>query len=211
MRAYDGGVVLRYMLPPFGTGFRIQSEGTEFRFARAYDCFGLNLGTFGNSHEGEFDPVNSGKIRPFHLFDAPLVCKTGTGSETIALAEADKQDYAGAYFSGFLDGAPGVGIRLSPRHDGRPDNAPAPPPVIVAQPAGPFATPWRVIMTGDTPGTLVESSLIPVLARPGALKDTAWIRPGKGPGTGGTDGRWMFQIQVSTPPRTRPISISLLR
>jgi alpha-glucosidase len=39
-------------------------------------------------------------------------------------------------------------------------------------------TPWRVIMIGDNPGTLIESEIIQNLNDPCAIKDPSWIKPG---------------------------------
>lgn len=46
-------------------------------------------------------------------------------------------------------------------------------------PAGPFATPWRVVLVGDTPGQLLESTVALNLAAPLSLKDAYWVEPGK--------------------------------
>ncbi|MEV4150577.1 glycoside hydrolase family 97 catalytic domain-containing protein [Amycolatopsis sp. NPDC049691] len=43
---------------------------------------------------------------------------------------------------------------------------------------GPFATPWRVAITGDL-AAVTESTLADDLARPSELDDTSWVRPGK--------------------------------
>src|SRR5690606_39923836 len=61
--------------------------------SRDYACHALNLGRFGTSHEGEFDPVDASRIRPHHLLDLPLVCATGQGTTTFAIAEADLSRY----------------------------------------------------------------------------------------------------------------------
>lgn len=43
----------------------------------------------------------------------------------------------------------------------------------------PFVSPWRVIMVGQTLGSIVESSLITDVSKPCVLKDTTFIKPGK--------------------------------
>ena len=42
-----------------------------------------------------------------------------------------------------------------------------------------FITPWRVVLVGDTPGDLLESTVAVNLASPLELADTSWIKPGK--------------------------------
>ena len=180
VRVYDEGVAIRYILPSQEglSEFTIQNELTRFSFAADYTCFGLNLGKFANSHEGEFDPIKASRIREHNLYDNPLVCKTGRGQGVFALAESDVRDYPGSWFTGRGDGGLGVDIRLTPRFDSRPDglNKAA---VRARMTAAGVVSPWRVIMLGDNPGSLAESSLIAVLGAPSELKDTSWIKPGK--------------------------------
>ncbi|MBP1679350.1 MAG: glycoside hydrolase family 97 protein, partial [Bacteroidetes bacterium] len=42
----------------------------------------------------------------------------------------------------------------------------------------PCQSPWRVILVGKTPGSLIESTLIESLNPPPAFEDRSWIRPG---------------------------------
>jgi alpha-glucosidase len=43
----------------------------------------------------------------------------------------------------------------------------------------PHESPWRVLMLGDEPGRLVESTLLLSLNPPSVVRDPSWIRPGK--------------------------------
>ena len=178
-RVYDQGVAFRYQLPVQKglSTFTIQNELTRFDFAKDYQCFGLNLGKFANSHEGEFDPIKASSIREHHLYDHPLVCKTGVGQITFALAESDVKNYPGSWFTGRGDGGLGVSTLLTPRFDNRADGLEK--AAVKASLTTDFNTPWRVIMLGDNPGDLTESSLIAVLGEPTKIKNTDWIKPGK--------------------------------
>lgn len=180
VRAYDEGVAIRYVLPNQAglTKFTIQNELTRFAFANNYACYGLNLGKFANSHEGEFDPIKASSIREHNLYDNPLVCKTGVGQTTFALAESDVRDYPGSWFIGRGDGGLGVDVKLTPRFDNRPDGLEK-AAVRATMAAAGVKSPWRVIMLGDTPGALAQSSLIAALGEPTKIKDTRWIKPGK--------------------------------
>lgn len=177
LRAYDDGIALRYRLPlPASGDLVVKEDLTGFLFPRDYACWALNLGRFGTSHEGEYDPVAASTLRPHHLIELPLVCRTGAGDATFAIAEADLDRYAGLYLSGRGDGQPGVEAKLSPRLDA--------PEIAVRLPRSEVAgegrlTPWRVLMLGDTPGALVESNLVSSLNPPTPIQDTSWIRPGK--------------------------------
>lgn len=170
-RAYDDGAAFRYRLPPAGAEpVVIRAENTRFVFPKDYGCWGLNLGRFTTSHEGEYDPVPASRIRDGNLFDVPLVCKTGNGTTSFALAEADLKDWAGLYFTGAGDGALAVQSRLSPQPDD--------PGVAVRTRIGADVhSPWRVVMLADSPVKLIESTLITNLSAPPTF-DPGWVKPG---------------------------------
>jgi alpha-glucosidase len=52
-------------------------------------------------------------------------------------------------------------------------------PAFAVEVDTPFSTPWRVLMIGDEPGRLVESSIVLNLNPPSKIADTSWIRAGK--------------------------------
>jgi alpha-glucosidase len=177
VRAYDGGIALRYRLPlPAKGDLQVKEDLTGFLFPRDYACWALNLGRIGTSHEGEYDPIAASKLRPMHLIELPLVCGTGQGTTSFAITEADLDNFAGLYLTGRGDGRLGVEARLSPRLD-TPQLAVSIRRNEVA--AGGHLTPWRVLLLGDSPGALVESNLISSLNPPTSISDTSWIRPGK--------------------------------
>ena len=176
-RAYDDGIALRYRLPrPERGDLEVREDLTGYLFPRDYRCWSFNVGRFNTPHEGEFDPVQASRIRPMHLVDLPLVCETGSGGATFAIAEADLDRYAAFYLSGRGDGRLGLDTRLSPRHDATQLAVRIPRAEVAADG---HLTPWRVVMLGDRPGALVESNLISHLNPPTPIADTSWIRPGK--------------------------------
>src|SRR5437764_14177453 len=173
-RAYDDGAAFRYRLPPQEgiKEFEITAERTAFVFPTDLGCWALQLGGFDNSYEAEFDHITSSRIRPDAVLGLPLVCKTRDGRATFALTEADLDDYAGMHFAGLPSGY-GVTSLLSPRRD---DRGVA---VRGSLKEDGFRTPWRVVMVADSPGRLIESTLVTNLNPPSAVKDASWIRPGK--------------------------------
>lgn len=171
-RVYDDGVAFRYLVPA-DAGLKtlaVRNEETEFTFGGDYRCHGFNVGRFDSSHEGEFDPVQPSHIREHNTYDLPLVCRTEKNA--FAIAEANLVDYGGLYLTGRGDGKPGVQPRISPRLDDRGLIARV---EVGASGAG---SPWRVIMLGDSLGSLIDSNLIGNL-NPDPSFDTAWIKPGK--------------------------------
>jgi alpha-glucosidase len=172
-RAYNDGVAFRYVLPdqPALAGVSIRNEETIFDFAADYRCWALNLGKFGTSHEGEYDPVKASHFREHNLLELPVVCQTDGGT-SFAIAEADLKNYAGLYLTGRGDGGLGLQGKLSPRLDD-------PKTAVRTRIGTDTVSSWRVVMVGDTPGDLVSSNLMTSLNPPTALADTSWIKPGK--------------------------------
>jgi alpha-glucosidase len=172
LRAYDDGVAFRtiVLVQPKADETVVAGEETGFYFAADYRCWGLNVGRFQTSHEGEFDPVDSRRIREHNLFDLPFLCETGRAA--FLITEADLIGYPAMYLKGRGDGGPGLVTRLSPLI-GNPD--------VAARMASsePVRTPWRVIMLADRAGEFVQSNLVDNLATPSRIPDTVWIKPGK--------------------------------
>lgn len=176
-RAYDGGVAFRYVLPdqPPLAGVAVRGEETRFDFAPPKQegddrCWALNLGRFGTSHEGEYDPIQARSFRASALYELPVVCQTPKAA--FAIAEADLRNWAGLYLTGRGDGGLGLQAQLSPRLDD-------PTKAVTTRIGTDAVSPWRVVMMGDTPGDLVSSNLMTSLNPPTALTDTSWIKPGK--------------------------------
>lgn len=168
-RAYDDGVAFRYRIPSPGT-ISIKTELTEFNFPTDDLCWGFNMGRFGTDHDDEFRPIRASLIRPHDLFDVPLVYVTA--SAVVAVAQANLANYAGMGLSGRSDGRPGVRVKLAPRRDD-------PGIAVRGRPGADLLSPWRVLMIGDHPGRLIESTLITSLNPPSQIADTSWIRAGK--------------------------------
>jgi alpha-glucosidase len=170
-RAYDDGAAFRYVVPEQRglESFDIVDERSEFRFAEDHPCWAMRLNTFHSNYEKEFERVSVGQIRPGEHVGLPLTIEP-RGGPVVAIAEANLKDYAGMYLQG-LEGAPNALVsRLSPHSNG--DG-------LSVSARAPLASPWRVVMLGDAPGRLIESTLVLNLNDPPPFKDTSWIRPGK--------------------------------
>lgn len=170
-RAYDDGAAFRYVVPE-QKGFErvdVVEEKSEFRFPGDYACWAMQLNSFHSNYEKEFDRISVGRIKPGARVGLPLTIQTDGGA-TMAIAEADLKDYAGMYLQGVEGAANALVSRLAPHSNG--DG-------LAVSGRAPLASPWRVIMLGDEPGRLIESTLILSLNDPPAFRDTSWIRPGK--------------------------------
>lgn len=168
-RAYDDGVAFRYAIPRQESlqEFELVAENSEFRFANNADCWALELGRFTSNYETEFTPTTINDIAGDALVGLPLTIEMKEGP-TVAVTEADLTDYAGMY----LNGAETENALISVL-----SHLPGDEVCVKAQ--TPFASPWRVIMIGDTPGDLVKSNLVLNLNDPPALDDPGWIKAGK--------------------------------
>ena len=173
VRAYDTSIALRYAVPqqPDLATLRVANELTQFAFAGDYACTGLNLGSFGTSHEGEYDPVAASMIRPHNLYELPFVCRTGSGGPTIAIAEAAVENWPAMYLTGTETGAPGVAAKLARRPDD-------PAIAVKLDVGGGVVSPWRVVMVAPEAGKLIENTLLTSL-NPPAKGDFGWVKPGK--------------------------------
>lgn len=170
-RAYDDGVAFRYHIPAQAgiETLDIVEEISEFRFPADYRCWAMQLKTFRSNYEQEFEPTSVGQIKPDAIIGLPVTIQTD-GGPTLAIAEADLEDYAGMYLRGVEGSKNALVSRLSPHANG--DG-------FAVSGRTPLSSPWRALMIGDTPGRLIESTLILSLNDPPAFKDTSWIKPGK--------------------------------
>lgn len=50
---------------------------------------------------------------------------------------------------------------------------------VLVRRTGPFATPWRTVLAGETPGALADPRMTLNLNEPGRIADTSWIKPMK--------------------------------
>ncbi|HKG14224.1 MAG TPA: glycoside hydrolase family 97 catalytic domain-containing protein, partial [Pyrinomonadaceae bacterium] len=170
-RAYDDGAAFRYRIPAQAGLERVDivEEKSMFAFGGDYRCWAMQLKTFHSNYEEEFKPTSVGQIKPGAITGLPVTIQTD-GGPTLAIAEADLEDYAGLYLHGVEGSKNALYSRLSPHANG--DG-------LAVSGRSPLASPWRVLMIGDTPGRLVESTLLLSLNDPPAFKDTSWIKPGK--------------------------------
>ena len=168
-RAYDDGVAFRYVLPgqPNLSDFEITKENTEFHFPSDMKTWAFQINTFISSYEGNYLPTTIDALPDTGLTYLPLTMQRSDGM-TLAIAEAELTDYANMY----IRGLPGIALQVAlspfPGKSG-----------ICVQGKTPFSTPWRVLMIGEKPGDLIESTIILNLSPPLALDDVSWIKPGR--------------------------------
>jgi alpha-glucosidase len=169
-KIYNDGVAFRYVFPeqPAFKDFVIKDEISDFALANNPTIYALPLG-FNSSYEAYY---RIGKIDAFKWWDnlgLPLLLEFPTGNY-IALTEANLTDYSGMYVATSKDNPNTLETRLAPWPKD---------PSVKVRGTTPFVSPWRVLMIGDSPKTLIESNIVYSLNEPSKINDTSWIKPGK--------------------------------
>lgn len=155
-RAYNEGAAFCYVIPEQENveSFTITGELTRFRFGDDHFCWDTK------DPQGLYRRVPISEVG--QDCERPLVVEVADGP-FVALGEARLVDYARLRFKS-IPNANAFGIKLGSN--------------VTAE--APYATPWRYVVIGDTPGELIENNdLIPNLNDPCAINDTSWIKPGK--------------------------------
>jgi alpha-glucosidase len=184
LRAYDDGVAFRYMLPKQEglADFAIKSESTELRFAGAPTIHFTACEKFTTDHERPYQRKPLAELPREILLDLPLLAVWPDGSAA-AVTEARIRDFCGMYLQRANDDTSGVSTgggegagrvvlrtRLSPLP--RRNEA-----CVVGH--TPHASPWRVVLLGESAGRLLESNLLVCLNDERPAGDYRWIQPGK--------------------------------
>lgn len=171
LRAYDDGVAFRYRFPAQEgwPGLVISDERTEFALADQAQAYALPLNGYTTSFEARYWNGPLKDMPKDSLIGLPMLVEC-PGAGWAGITEANLTDYAGMYLAPEVGRAGVLRSRLSPL-PGEPKTA--------VRAALPHDSPWRVVMLGDSPGSLLESDILFDLNAPCALADTSWIHPGK--------------------------------
>ncbi|MEL6442661.1 MAG: glycoside hydrolase family 97 protein [Bacteroidota bacterium] len=171
VRVFDNGVGLRYVWPeqPNLGAFEIMEELTGFHlvgnpqtwFIRAYEE---------NRYEYLYEqmPLH----RAGYLMHTPLTMAYGDvegeggGGPFVAIHEAALVDYAAMSLR--RTGPQAFQAHLAPWSTG-----------VAVYAEAPHASPWRMVLVGDTPGDLVTNYTMLNLNEPNTLGDVGWAKPGK--------------------------------
>ncbi|OYR71048.1 alpha-glucosidase [Halorubrum ezzemoulense] len=186
VRVFNSGLGFRVVLDDGFGEFSIDSENTEFNFAGDYDAWWIENEWVNPRFEQEYAtgtlsdiPSGGGSTRPNgnsvrRGAHTPLTMDTGGNGPYLSVHESNLKNYASLSLASQSNaGSPEFAAELAPLPDGSSVKASAP-----------HMTPWRTIQIGDTPGDLIESQLIPLLADPldeAAFPggDTSWLENGR--------------------------------
>ncbi|MFV3129352.1 glycoside hydrolase family 97 protein [Niveispirillum sp. KHB5.9] len=176
-RLFDDGIGFRYGYNaiPAGQDVEVVAERTQFRpvgpqKAWWYPALG---------EERDEYLYTRTDARRITIAETPLTLKGDNGLH-LSIHEAALVDFPSMLLAG--DGAGTLTARLMPWPDG-----------VLARKTGPFATPWRTVLIGDSAAALADSRIELNLNEPNKLGDVSWFKPGKYVGIW-----WEMHLEKST-------------
>jgi alpha-glucosidase len=178
-RVYNDTVAFRYRVPqqPALDRYQLTQEDTEFRPVSDATSWTLRLPNYQSGYESEYTQQmlsalsNQGGVSSYILNGSPTLLHL-PGIAWAAVGEAGLEGNAAMYLENPTGNWGGHSLisKISPPVDGTGPAVDAPLPHDSA---------WRVVMIGDKPGDLIESTVMTDLNPPNRVLDTSWIHDGK--------------------------------
>jgi alpha-glucosidase len=161
-RVFDDGFGFRYAFNriPAGETVAIRDELTEFRLVGDWDAWWYPA----RQPDRDEYLYRRAPLLDVQLAETPLTLQ-GDGLY-LAIHEAALVDYAS------------MNLRRTAERTLKADLMPWSDGVLVRK-TGPFTTPWRTVLVGDSPMALADSRIQLNLNEPSRLADTSWIKIGK--------------------------------
>ena len=162
VRVFDDGFGFRYEFKSIATSREsaILDELTEFRLAGDWDAWWYPA-RHPDRDEYLYRRVH---LHEVHLAETPLTLQSQ--GLYLSIHEAALVDYAS------------MNLRRTAERTLKADLMPWSDGVLVRK-RGPFVTPWRMVLVGDTPMSLADSRIELNLNEPARQRDTSWIHLGK--------------------------------
>lgn len=187
-RAYNDGAAFRYKLKR-GTRVgdrQIVKELTTFSVPGDPKAWIVEYGGYSSSNEAEFMEHPLSYLSEKSIAGMPMLMEYGNKC-WVAITEAKIENYA-AFYIGTNGSVNQLTTKLVPI-PGEPENG------IKVRFSDDIYTPWRVLMIGETPGTLIESEIVQNLNDPCIIKDVSWIKPGMS----AWDNWWSGEVKMEMP------------
>ena len=180
IRVYDDGVAYRFSTEREGD---IIVTAEEFAAAVHGDpmTWFPTEESFLTHSERLYEHVHLSEIPSGKMASLPVLLAFDDGP-TVAITEADLQEYPGLYLTG-SGGSRLNGILpaypLTEELSGDRTVRVTQRAEYLARTSGPRSFPWRVFVIAEDDGDLIESTMVYRLAPPLEIADPSWIRPGK--------------------------------
>ena len=188
VRAYNDGAAFRYKLYRSAKpGDRqIVKELTSFNIPGDPKAWIVEYGGYSSSNEAEFFEHPLSYLNEKSVAGMPMLMEYSDNC-WVAITEAKIENYAAFYI-----GTNGLTNQLTTKL------VPVPGELesgVKVRFNDEVYTPWRVLMIGETPGTLIESEIIQNLNDPCIIKDPSWIKPGMS----AWDNWWSGEVKMEMP------------
>lgn len=188
VRVFNDGAAFRYRLFRSGkVGDRqITRELTTFTIPGDPKAWIVEYGGYSSSNESEFMEHPLSYLTAKSIAGMPMLMEYANNC-WVAITEAKIENYAAFYIG--TNGTMGqLTTKLVPVPGENEEG-------VKVRFSDEVFTPWRVLMIGETPGTLIESEIIQNLNDPCAIKDPSWIRPG----LSAWDHWWSGEVKMEMP------------
>jgi alpha-glucosidase len=162
VRVFDDGFGFRYEFNQIAAArdVAITDELTEFRLAGDWDAWWYPA----RQPDRDEYLYRRARLHEVHLAETPLTLQSP--GLYLSIHEAALVDYAS------------MNLRRTAERTLKADLMPWSDGVLVRK-RGPFVTPWRTVLVGETPMALADSRIELNLNEPSRLRDTSWIHIGK--------------------------------
>jgi alpha-glucosidase len=188
VRVFNDGAAFRYRLlrSSIIRTRQITRELTTFNIPGDPKAWVVEYGSYSTSNESEFFEHPVSYLTEKTIAGMPFLMQYDANC-WVAITEALINDYAAFYIG--TNGNPNqLTTKLVPV-PGEQESG------VKVRFDDEIYTPWRVLMIGETPGTLIESEIIQNLNEPCAIKDSSWIKPGMS----AWDNWWSGDTKVEMP------------
>jgi len=189
LRAYNDGVAFRYRFPEENgemhtvineaTGFSLPEDGIAFMLPHA------DAGEWWPAYEQYFQKeIEVGTPSPNKAgWSFPALFEIHNGNYWVLVSEAGlDKTYCGSRLK--QEANNGVySIRMPDKEEGLGIGNVYPTSTL------PWATPWRLIILGESLNSIVESSMVTHLSSPSVVEKTDWIKPGRASWSWWSDGK----------------------
>jgi len=188
IRAYNDGAAFQYKLfRAAKPGERqITKELTTFNIPGDPKAWVVEYGNYSTSNEAEFFEHPLSYLDEKTIAGMPLLMEYDEKC-WVAITEAKIDNYSAFYIG--TNGKQNQLITKLVPIPGETETG------VKVRFSDEVCTPWRVIMVGETPGTLIESEIIQNLNDPCAIGDPSWIRPG----ISSWDHWWSGEVKMEMP------------
>jgi alpha-glucosidase len=186
VRVYNDGAAFQYKLSRAAkAGDRqIVKELTTFTIPGDPKAWIVEYKGYASSNEAEFFEHPLSYLNEKSI--AGMLMEFGNNC-WVAITEAKIDNYA-AFYLGTTGVANQLTTKLVPL-PGEPESG------VKVRFSDEVYTPWRVLMIGESPGTLIESEIIQNLNDPCAIDDPSWIKPG----ISAWDHWWSGEVKMEMP------------